>query len=122
LQRGGAMIRDGDDMVELLRLLGHPLRFGLLRRMAQGPVAVGDLAANTGQSVSVISQQLALLRKAGLVQGRRQVKQVFYSLARPRMAEVAQALSRMAQESWDAGEEPAPPPCKTMLEGPIPAR
>jgi DNA-binding transcriptional ArsR family regulator len=109
-------------MVELLRLLGHPLRFGLLRRMAQGPVAVGDLAANTGQSVSVISQQLALLRKAGLVQGRRQVKQVFYSLARPRMAEVAQALSRMAQESWDAGEEPAPPPCKTMLEGPIPAR
>lgn len=102
------MMRDSDEMVELLRLLGHPLRFGLLQRMAQGPVAVGDLAAGTSQSLSVISQQLALLRKAGLVEGRRQVKQVFYTLARPRLAEVAQALARMAQDSWDEGETPAP--------------
>ncbi|MBN9145879.1 DNA-binding transcriptional ArsR family regulator [Novosphingobium sp. 1748] len=84
------------DLIEALRLLGHPLRFNLLTQLARGPVAVGELAARTGQSLSIISQQLALLRKAGLVQGRREVKQVFYSLARPRMAEVAQALAEMA--------------------------
>lgn len=84
------------DLIEALRLLGHPLRFHLLTQLARGPVAVGELAARTGQSLSIISQQLALLRKAGLVQGRREVKQVFYSLASPRMAEVAQALAEMA--------------------------
>lgn len=84
------------DLIEALRLLGHPLRFNLMTQLARGPVAVGDLAARNGASLSIISQQLALLRKAGLVQGRREVKQVFYSLARPRMAEVARALSEMA--------------------------
>ncbi|WJS98857.1 ArsR/SmtB family transcription factor [Novosphingobium humi] len=84
------------DLIEALRLLGHPLRFNLLTQLARGPVAVGELAARTGQSLSIISQQLALLRKAGLVQGRREVKQVFYSLAGPRVAEVAQALAEMA--------------------------
>jgi DNA-binding transcriptional ArsR family regulator len=34
--------------------------------LARGEQAVGDLAAATGQSFSLVSQQLALLRKAGL--------------------------------------------------------
>lgn len=85
------------ELVEALHLLGHPLRLNLLTQLARGPLAVGQLAASTGQSLSVISQQLALLRKAGLVQGRREIKQVFYSLARPRMGDVARALAAMAQ-------------------------
>lgn len=86
------------ELVEALRLLGHPLRFKLLCQLTQGPLAVSELAVRTGQSLSVISQQLALLRRAGLVHGKREVKQVFYTLARARMAEVAQALAQMAQE------------------------
>lgn len=85
------------ELVEALHLLGHPLRLNLLMQLARGPLAVGHMAAANGQSLSVISQHLALLRKAGLVEGRREVRQVFYSLARPRMAEVAGALAGMAQ-------------------------
>ena len=103
--RPPALADDSQHLIEALRLLGHPLRFGLLTHMAQGPLAVGDLAARTGQSLSISSQQLALLRRAGLVEGRREVKQVFYSLARARMAAVAQALARMA-EAGIAGQNP----------------
>jgi len=87
-----------EELIEALHLLGHPLRLNLMRQMMGGPLAVGDLAANTGHSLSIISQQLALLRKAGLVQGQRCVKQVFYSLDRPRMGELARALDHMAQD------------------------
>ncbi|MBB3956443.1 DNA-binding transcriptional ArsR family regulator [Novosphingobium sediminicola] len=99
------------DLIEALRLLGHPLRFNLITQLAQGPVAVGDLAARNGVSLSIISQQLALLRKAGLVQGRREVKQVFYSLARPRMAEVALALAEMTRTEAALNDSAPARPC-----------
>ena len=58
-------------LVEELRLIGHPM----------GPV--------------LISQQLALLRKAGLVQTRREAKQVFYRLADGRLGNVIASLSEI---------------------------
>ena len=86
------LLPDFDRMVEALRLMGHPLRLSILGTLAKGEHAVGDIAEQTGQSLSLISQQLALLRKAGLVQTRREAKQVFYALAGERVSAIAQSL------------------------------
>ncbi|EGD59970.1 ArsR family transcriptional regulator [Novosphingobium nitrogenifigens DSM 19370] len=52
--------------------------------------------AQTAQGASLISQQLAMLRRAGLVRSRREAKQVFYTLVADKMLEVAQALAQLA--------------------------
>ena len=93
-----------DRLVEILRVMGHPVRFVILEHLAVGEQGVGDLGDLTGQSQTVISQQLALLRKAGLVRARRNAKYVFYSLAHDRLSAIAQALHMLA--TANASEEP----------------
>lgn len=82
-------------LVEELRLIGHPIRLQLLAILARGERGVGELVADTGQGSVLISQQLALLRKAGLVQTRREAKQVFYRLADGRLGNVIASLSEI---------------------------
>ncbi len=82
-------------LVEELRLIGHPMRLELLAILARGERGVGELVADTGQGPVLVSQQLALLRKAGLVQTRREAKQVFYRLADGRLGHVMASLSQI---------------------------
>ncbi len=97
-----------DRLVEILRVLGHPVRFAILEYLAVGEQGVGDLGELTGQSQTVISQQLALLRRAGLVRARRNAKYVFYSLAHDRLGAIAQALQGLA--SGPDRQEPSDTP------------
>ena len=91
----GQTLVDMARLVEELRLIGHPMRLQLLAILARGERGVGELVADTGQGPVLISQQLALLRKAGLVQTRREAKQVFYRLADGRLGNVIASLSEI---------------------------
>ena len=111
-----AMLPDFDRMVEALRLMGHPLRLSILLTLTRGEHAVGEIAEQTGQSLSLTSQQLALLRKAGLVQTRREAKQVFYAVAGERIGTIAQALRALAGEgATTAQARPAAPADTTRI-------
>jgi DNA-binding transcriptional ArsR family regulator len=52
----------------------------LLDTMASGETAVGQLAKASGLSYSAVSQHLAILREAGLVESRRQGRHHLYRL------------------------------------------
>ncbi len=52
---------------EPFRTLGHPVRIGVLELLQHGPLPVRDLLADTGVEASNLSQQLGVLRRAGLV-------------------------------------------------------
>jgi|JI10StandDraft_1071094.scaffolds.fasta_scaffold22805_4 DNA-binding transcriptional ArsR family regulator len=65
---------------EVLRVLGHPTRLTLLALIAAGEQPVGAIEAASGIGQPGLSQQLALLRKAGLVATRRAAKQVYYRI------------------------------------------
>lgn len=69
-----------EEQAELLRVLGHPMRLAILKELTVGERSVGDVAERTGLGLSVLSQQLAILRKAALVSSRREAKQVFYAI------------------------------------------
>ncbi len=66
---------------ELLKALGNPHRLMLLCQMHDGERTVGDLAATLGIRESTASQHLALLRRDGLVQPRRDGQTIWYSIA-----------------------------------------
>ena len=61
--------------------LGHAHRLEMLEHLAQGERSVEDLAARAGITLANCSRHLQLLRRAGLVVGRREGKRVFYRLA-----------------------------------------
>jgi DNA-binding transcriptional ArsR family regulator len=66
---------------EALRTLANPRRLEILHRLAQGPCEVRRLAEDLGASQPNVSQHLAVLRAAGLVDAQRDGREVRYSLA-----------------------------------------
>jgi len=70
-----------DEITAVLKAIAHDVRLKLLRTLLEyGEKSVGELEALTGIGQPGLSQQLAILRKAALVQTRREAKLVFYSL------------------------------------------
>lgn len=79
---------------EFFRTLGHPARIRILEMLSEGDRPVHELLAAIEIEPSNLSQQLAVLRLAGLVTQRRAEGQVIYSMALPQVAE----LLRVARE------------------------
>lgn len=67
----------------LFRALGHPVRIRVLELLQDGPLAVRDLLEDVHIEASSLSQQLAVLRREGLVTSRRRGVVVEYQLAAP---------------------------------------
>lgn len=65
----------------LLSAMCNEKRLMLLCRLVQGERSVNELAESLNAPQSTISQHLALLRREGLVQARRDAQTQFYSLA-----------------------------------------
>jgi len=66
---------------ELLKSLANRNRLLILCQLIDSERSVGELAACLGVRDSTVSQHLALLRKDGLVQARRNGQTIWYSLA-----------------------------------------
>ena len=65
----------------LLKALSNPHRLMILCTLAGREMTVGEINEQVGLSQSSLSQQLAILRREGLVETRRQSQMIHYSLA-----------------------------------------
>ena len=68
---------------EILKTLASPRRLQILHRLADGPCEVGRLAEDLNVSQPNVSQHLAVLRAAGLVEAEREGRGARYRLADP---------------------------------------
>lgn len=73
---------------EFFKTLGHPARIRILELLVEGERAVGELMPEVGLEASHLSQQLGVLRRAGVVNARKQGNAVIYSLASPDIADL----------------------------------
>ena len=73
---------------EFFRTLGHPARIRVLELLSRREHAVGELLPEVGIEAANLSQQLAVLRRAGLVATRKEGSAVHYSLTSPHVAEL----------------------------------
>lgn len=87
---------DLEAAAELLRALAHSVRLSLLRALVDGERSVGEIDQLTGVGQPGLSQQLGILRKAELVQTRREAKLVFYRINQARIGEVSALLGAFA--------------------------
>lgn len=69
------------DAAGLMNALGNESRLMILCMLADGEQSVGDMNDAVPLSQSALSQQLARLRKQGLVETRRESQTIYYSLA-----------------------------------------
>ena len=66
----------------LMKVLSNEHRLMILCLLVEQERSVGDMARALDMRQAALSQQLALLRKDGLVNTRRDAQTIFYSLAR----------------------------------------
>ena len=89
---------EADDAAELataFSALADPVRLQVLSILAAadaGEVCVCDFVEPLGKSQPTVSHHLRVLSEAGLVQGDRRGKWVWYSLNRERLAELRAAI------------------------------
>ena len=73
---------------EFFKTLGHPARIRVLELLAERDRTVGELLPMVGLESSNLSQQLGVLRRAGVVVASKDGNTVIYSIASPAIAEL----------------------------------
>lgn len=79
----------------LLKQLSHPQRLLILCAMADGEKSVGEIEAACGASQSAVSQFLKGMRQEGLVESRREGKQVYYRVINEKVLDLIRSLYRI---------------------------
>lgn len=91
---------------ESFRLLADPTRVKIVWALLQGESSVTCLAELAGAAPAAVSQHLAKLRLAGLVQGRRQGAFVYYKAANSHVrALLEEALFRADHTDRSLGDD-----------------
>jgi ArsR family transcriptional regulator len=73
--------RDIQDLAQTLRILGDPNRLRIVLTLKKQERNVTQLCKKLRMPQPSVSRHLGILRMSGLVQNRRQGKEIYYSLA-----------------------------------------
>ena len=83
-------------LVRQLKALAHPIRLGMMERLAQEPeICACDLGDAFAVSQPTVSEHLRVLREAGLVRTRRERTTICYAAVPEALAEVAQVIGEL---------------------------
>ena len=74
------MQSQASDISELLQACSHASRLMLLCQLSQEELNVGELETKLGLHQPSLSQHLGILRRQGLIEGRRSGQQIYYKL------------------------------------------
>lgn len=99
------------DVIEELKVIAHPLRLRILQVLRGAELNVGEIDEIAGIGQPALSQQLGVLRKAELVETRKDAKLVYYRLATDRLEVVADAIAGLVETPSvpePGGRTPAP--------------
>jgi len=90
---------------DFFRTLGHPARIRVLELLSERDHAVHELLAAIEIEPSNLSQQLAVLRRAGLVVQRREGAEVVYSVSVPEVRDLLMAARVILRSLIDGQDQ-----------------
>ncbi|OHD68603.1 MAG: hypothetical protein A2W19_12490 [Spirochaetes bacterium RBG_16_49_21] len=67
-------------VTEILKSIAHPIRMKILCFLMDGEKNVGEIEQQFGSTISNISQHLTVLRKASIIDRRKEANFMFYGL------------------------------------------
>jgi DNA-binding transcriptional ArsR family regulator len=74
-----------DEAIAVLKAMANHNRLLLLCELVHGERSVGELAQALDLAQSVVSQHLSLLRREGIVSGRRDAQSIYYRICDDRV-------------------------------------
>ncbi len=98
-------IQPYDAQAQLLKVLTHPARLAILNILRDGEHCVCHMEAHLGYRQASISQQLMVLREAGLIQDRRDGWNVFYRVVEPRVFAILSAVEQIIPSDRETAME-----------------
>ncbi|MBC8367843.1 winged helix-turn-helix transcriptional regulator [bacterium] len=82
----------------LCKIMSNPRRVKILRLLEKGELSVGEIVEETGLRKAAVSQNLAPMRKLGLVDFRRDGQKIFYSLRAKKVIGACHAMGDLLIE------------------------
>jgi DNA-binding transcriptional ArsR family regulator len=91
------------EQANLLKLMAHPMRLQILDVLGRDDACVCHLSAVLDRPQPYVSQQLAVLRNAGLIQDRKDGTHVYYGLVDGPLGRRVRAVLEPMTETHPAG-------------------
>ena len=79
-----------DPLTNVMNALSHPTRRAIVRQLASGPARFLDIAKPFDTALNAVTKHLKLLDRAGLIERRKQGREVYISLRAEPLNEVAE--------------------------------
>ncbi len=111
IQEPKADVQPYEAHAQLFKLLTHPVRLAILDILREDERCVCHMEAHLGYPQAYISQQVAVLREAGLIQDRRDGWNIYYRVTDPRIYPVLDAVQLMTGQPAAAQREGVECPC-----------
>ena len=89
------LAKSADRASEFLKSVANPQRLRILCLIMEGERPVGEIAEAIGANQSSVSQNLALMRREGLVAPRRDGQTIYYRIAEKKLTKVLKLLAEM---------------------------
>jgi ArsR family transcriptional regulator len=106
--------------VQIFKVLTHPARLAILDILRDGEHCVCHMEAYLGLRQAYISQQLSVLREAGLVQDRRDGWNIFYRVTDERIYVLLDAMRLLTGQNTTELKKPITmckcPKCSSQVE------
>lgn len=84
-----------DHIANLLKSMGHPIRYKILCLLQEEEISVGELRSRVDTSNSNISGHLNILRNQGIIEYRKDSNIIYNSISDQKISELLQLLNTM---------------------------
>ena len=85
----------------ILKALANLTRVCIIEKLREGPLSVNDLSERIGESSSITSRHLGVLKKAGLVEGSKRGTTVVYSMATDRIPDILGSVDEVIKLNYE---------------------
>jgi DNA-binding transcriptional ArsR family regulator len=82
-----------NQLTDVLTAIAHPTRRAIIEQLAHGPARFMDVAKPFDTALNAVTKHLKLLERAGLIERRKQGREVFISFRGEPLREVAEWMS-----------------------------
>jgi ArsR family transcriptional regulator, virulence genes transcriptional regulator len=90
---------------DICKALGHPLRLAIVDRLRDREASAADLLEELEISKANLSKHAALLVRGGIVESRREGRQLYYRLADPEIHQACAIMRSILYRRLKAGEK-----------------
>jgi ArsR family transcriptional regulator len=90
-----------EETASLLRAISQTVRLEILLTIGTGEACVCHLEAAIGQRQAYISQQLMALRESGIVESRREGRNIYYHIKNLRILDLIHSACKVSNQNLD---------------------